>query len=802
MKKTKLYVLEADGQIKIGNDLVELGFDPERKGALVSIVDKQSGYQFIIRDGAAPKTLFRLAVRRQADRELAWIEGTNAQTFRWSKKEQSASVTLAMEAEGFDAKPMRVRIHVTLDAGSALSTWRMAVEGLAPDVAVYQLVCPVVSGVLKVGGGVPGEAIAVPRQSEGYVFRNPFPVVDNLPLKAGEGPELPAIGMGALGGIYPGAWPIQLLLYYNDTAGLYLACHDSGQNVKGFDVGPQGNWGMYPVMSISHYPGEAMGADIKVEYETVVGVFHGEWWEGADIYKNWARKQWWCAKKLVERDIAPWLRKGVAIFQMQNYDAPVLRLTHPLDDIAELVNRLSHETGVPFLGLVFNYEKGGAWTGPKGLFPPREGEAAFRQAMEKLRAAGNHGFVYIPGGQWYIAISSYSPPFNSWPEFEKEGRRAAVVNAKGEVNINRWYAGWEGARICPRTEFAEKMTTDMLLGCVERKCPVIQIDNFPCGAPDACYDPTHGHPIGYGAWWSEDWNRILKNVRERARAMDPNVAITTEGISENFIPYLDLFDQRAGNMEYFGHYYPGDPMGGETIPIFNYVYGGYIGAYCAAYPECSRPEVLYWARCFGKSLAQGVVPTGGWYLSDTQGLNPVTTAFFRKVARAAAQECWKYIMFGEMLKPPKITVPKIDFAYVRMLDLTGFGGTVLKKSHEKRHVVKDYVVQHGSFRAPDGTVGHIFVNVSQDVREFDVALPSYDGMAKPCNIDSVRDGQRSMLRRAVKLPVTEHIRMEPLSVLVLEVGAKGRKRRQTPDDGRQITAYEANDQHPTETCPP
>ncbi|MBU0714344.1 MAG: hypothetical protein KJ964_03175 [Verrucomicrobia bacterium] len=766
MKLKNLYVKESNGQVKIGNELVELGFDPDRKGALVSIVDKASGYQFV-RDGEAPKTLFRLAVRRQADRELDWLEGTQAQTFRWTKKEHGSSITLAMDVTGFDSKPILVRIQVTLKAGSALSTWHMAVEGLAPDAAVYQLVCPVVSGVLKVGDGVPGEAIAAPRQSEGYVFHDPYPVVDNLPLKSGEGPESPQVGMGALGGTYPGGWPMQFVLYYNDVAGLYLACHDEKQNVKSFNVGPLGDWGMYPVMSIAHCSSEMMGMGVEFGYETVLGVFHGEWWEGADIYKSWARKQWWCEKKLWEKDIAPWLRKGVAVFQMQNYDIPVLRLTHPLDEIADRVNQLSREIGVPLLGLVFNFEGGGGWTGPKGFFPPREGEEAFRRAMEKMRAAGNYGFVYMPGGTWYIAISSYSPPFNSWPEFEKEGRPAAVVGANGKVNIGSMgFAGWEYARICPRTKFAEEMTASLLLGSIERRCPVVQIDNFPCGCAVACHAPAHGHPLGYGSWLSEDWNRILKNVRERARALDADSAITTEGISENFIPYLDLFDQRAGNMEYFGHYEANDPMGGELIPIFSYVYGGYIGAYCAAFPECSRTEVLYWARCFGKSLVQGVVPTGGWYLPDTKELNPVTTAFWKKVARAAAQECWKYIMFGEMLKPPKIDVPKIDFSYVRCLDLVGL---VNERHPERRHVVRDYAVQHGSFRSLDGTVGHIFVNISQDVREFDAALPSYDGMAKTCAIDAVRDGQRSTLQRAVKLPVTEHIRMEPLSVLMLEV---------------------------------
>ena len=62
--------------------------------------------------------------------------------------------------------------------------------------------------------------------------------------------------MGEIEGKYPGQIPVQLMLYYNDRAGLYLAAHDSKQNVKTFDVGPMADWGQFPVLSISHFPSE------------------------------------------------------------------------------------------------------------------------------------------------------------------------------------------------------------------------------------------------------------------------------------------------------------------------------------------------------------------------------------------------------------------------------------------------------------------------------------------------------------------------------------------------------------------
>ena len=99
------YVAEEGGLVKIGNERIELGFDADRQGALVSLVDRESGYQFI-RDEEAPKALFRLAVRRP-DRELEWIEGGDAEQLRWTQEESEGAVTLCLRAAQFGSRPPR-----------------------------------------------------------------------------------------------------------------------------------------------------------------------------------------------------------------------------------------------------------------------------------------------------------------------------------------------------------------------------------------------------------------------------------------------------------------------------------------------------------------------------------------------------------------------------------------------------------------------------------------------------------------------------------------------------------------------
>ena len=763
---TVSFIEESTDCIRLGNDRLELGFCRESFGALASIFDKQTGTQ-LLRDGDARKLLWRLALRRREDNEIEWIESSEAGEFRWSQEEEDDAVTVSLISSGFDRAELEVTVRVTVRSDSPLSVWRMEVTGLDESVALYQLTCPIISGLVKMGDPAPGEALAVPIQGEGYLFTNPFPVRDGLPLCSGPGPEAADVGVGRVGGRYPGAIPMQICAFYNNAAGLYFAAHDSGQNVKELQMGPFAEWGQIPVLSMSHFPGEMPGEDRAISYDTIVGVFHGDWHDAADIYKSWATKQWWCEKKLWDRDIAEWIRKGIGgVFQMSNYHIPKLDLNHAVEQIAGVVNELSDEAGVPLVGLLFNWEGGGAWTGPKGFFPPREGREKFMQAMARLREAGNHGFVYITGGCWYLKIN-YDPPFDSWSRFEEEGRPHAIKQLDGDIPVGRWYPGWESTRLCPSSDYARELTTSIVLECLDLGCTVVQIDNFPCGAAETCYDASHGHVPGFGPWWSEAWSDTLAHTRKQAKAKSPDTVIATEGISENFIPWLDLYDHRAGNMEYFGHYGRGRPMGGETIPLFNYVYNEYIGSYCAAYPECNRPEVLYWTRCLGKALAQGVIPTGGRYFPEPADHNPTTIGFYKKVVRATANECWPYLMFGEMLRPPEIEVPTITAQYCKFL----YSDDPMdhRMDPKQRHEVQDRSVQHAVFRGRDGAIGYIFANISEDSVSFEVVLSAYGMDAERFDIVRHTDGEKEGWHKGIGLPRHVSIEMAPLSVMVVEV---------------------------------
>lgn len=399
---------------------------------------------------------------------------------------------------------------------------------------------------------------------------------------------------------------------------------------------------------------------------------------------------------------------------MSNYHIPKISLNHSLDSIAETVNKISRSAGVSLIALIFNWEHDGAWTGPTGLFPPREGKQNFISAMKSLRKNGNYGFVYVPGGCWYLKLP-YCPKFDSWKKFNAIARKWAIKDVNGNIPVGMWYKGWETTRLCPSTVFLKKLTSEIVEKCLRLGCSIVQIDNFPCSGSEACYDKKHKHPPGYGSWWSKRWCEILEYVRENAKKQNMEFALTTEGISECFIPYIDMFDERSGNMEYFGHFYPGLPWGARTIPMFSYVYGQYITAYCAAYPECNRPETIYWTRCIGKSLCHKVIPTTGKYFPKPDEINPEIIKFYEKIARIT-KKFWNYIVFGRLIRPPDIDAPQIIAEYGKMILTERFH---FLESRKKRKV-RDYVIQHSAFESEDGSIAYFFINISKKRLKFRV----------------------------------------------------------------------------------
>ena len=65
----------------------------------------------------------------------------------------------------------------------------------------------------------------------------------------------------------------------------------------------------------------------------------------------------------------------------------------------------------------------------------------------------------------------------------------------------------------------------------------IYIDQIAAAAPEPCWNPDHGHPVGGGDFWYDGYRRLIGKIR--AEHLLPGRILTSE---ENSECYIDLFD--------------------------------------------------------------------------------------------------------------------------------------------------------------------------------------------------------------------------------------------------------------------
>jgi hypothetical protein len=148
------------------------------------------------------------------------------------------------------------------------------------------------------------------------------------------------------------------MAYYNDLGGLYLACDDNAGLPKFIDPLLESDG---VTMGLGHFPGTRGPGEYKLPYNVVLGTFHGDWYAAAEIYRDWASKQSFCATKLRDRkDIPQWITDSPIgiMFPMRgqaDWDPPatpafhvaVARATHNpiLESVITSFNALMSKTG-------------------------------------------------------------------------------------------------------------------------------------------------------------------------------------------------------------------------------------------------------------------------------------------------------------------------------------------------------------------------------------------------------------------------------------------------------------------------
>jgi len=677
--------------VRIANGRLQTGFD-SRDGRLREFVDLKTGHNHV---GNATGALWELECQKASGAET--VSPAQAGAFRCEEVPGThRALRLAWDKFNLaDAPRLCVEVVVHLDTNAPLSQWQLIVGGL--NGRVLTKVCfPRVSDIAQQAD----ERLAVPVWM-GQLTSEPRRIFSG------------ANGTGhRQAWEYPGRLALQCLAFYrNHGPGLYVACDDTAAYRKNFAVFGDGHGALG--CEIVHLPErwDKPTDRFALPYQVVLGAFEGDWVTAAERYRAWATNQVWATESRLRRGAMPaWvLNTGMWVWNRgysTNVLAPALALQAKL--------------GLP-VSVLWHWWHGCSYdTGFPEYLPPREGEEAFTAALAAAHKEDMHALVYMNQRLWGMTTASWT---------NEGAAQSAVKGSDGKVHpeVYNTFTQAPCASMCMGTGFWRNKYANL----AERAVRELGVDGIymdqACTSL-ACYDPTHGHPLGGGTYWMNGFRLLAADIRQRVGSLRSHdlqlpakspsllptqapVALAGEGCGEPWLPHLDLMLSLQVSRERYAA-----PDGWETIPFFHAVYhdcaitfGNYSSLTMPPFDDLwpakfapkeplklldkkfSRQFYLEQARAF----VWGQQPTVANFLPSHLEQRPEETDYAMRLAKVRSRGT-KYLVYGTFLRPPELSAPEATLDISRLSIYAGQQGGLT--AFQKRCPL----ALAGAWRAPDG----------------------------------------------------------------------------------------------------
>ena len=659
------------------------------------------------------------------------VTSSDAKEVKVERSRSAEGETLTLDFQEIGQLPLDARVTVRCPARETLTYWTLTLNNRTS----WWI------------GHIQFPVIEVPFDNS--VNQNSSHILWSFADGALAGPVEPTMSIGAWGGKevdspeiwrynnYPGEWTTtQLMAYYNDAGGLYVACDDPKGLPKFIDPLLERDG---VTMGLGHYPGTRGPGETKLPYNVVLGTFRGDWYAAADIYRDWASQQLFCSRKIKERaDIPQWLEEapvGIA-FPMRgqgDWDPPAAVNPEytPLTNALPYLDRLASALKSPLMPIVFNWEHSGPWVQPDA-YPPVGGKAAFREFMVKAKANGWHPVLYGDGLCW--VTSQKNTGYDGMAYFRaQDGESAAARKWDGSLLQDTW--AWRKNYVaCVGTEKGRQMVLDMTRRMAEMGPDVVQqFDQGP--GPRACYATNHGHPPVPGPWMTEAFDSLIKADEDAARSANPHMAMSCEGAPpETYLQNFQIWDGRV-----------------SMCPLYSFLYHEYANGHQGFYTHRTSDEAL--RASVARALVTGYIVNFtlrdrgqieyDWDQTWTRAI-PDQAAILdwaRRTNHFRAGVARDYLIYGRMLRPWK----------VHAVDQRDFGGG------------KEPTVHSATWQAPDGRVGVVLANYADVPETPQVEL---EGSGSK-HLTLYTGDQKKELE--MECPTVLDVPMEPRSVCLIEV---------------------------------
>jgi hypothetical protein len=636
------------------------------------------------------------------------------------------------------------RVTLRLPRGDRLSYWSLSLDQRTPMI-ITDVQFPFVVVPYRYEDGGPTSLLVPTNTGELYRWPRPEQLLPDYP-DTWQFTEERAKFVH-----YPGTTFAQFLAYYDERQGVYLACHDVGGRVK--IIKPVHRRGGIR-LGIAHVVGWDEPSRHDLGYEVALGVFTGDWYDAADMYRRWYEREAEQGQPLSERrDVPPWLLDSPlhTVLRIQGELDAGPAEPHPefvpYENALPLLDRLSEKVDAPLTPIIMSWERHGPWVYPD-CFPVVGGDDALRSFTAAARSRGWHVGTYCNGMRWVIG--------HKWTGYEG---RDYYENQRGEDTVCRlpdgtpwrevWDRDWRPSYMCctaaPRTQ---DIAAEYVRRLLDLGLDWVQFLDQNCGAASfPCYGEGHGHPSAPGHWMTPALAQLLARLEGLAGAADREIVFSVENApNDHFRHRFQICDIRPD-------------LEGRSVPLFQYLFHEHIltqGAFALA----PNP---YWMRLktahsfvLGDVMTAIVGPGGRlmnwagrpWASWDTPaGDQEAILTLLRRAIGMRRGSGRDFLVFGRLLRP----YPVHDIEHLSW--------------STERGLTTMPAVMHACWKAPDGRTAIALANWTKEEQVVRLGVSS-EGLSPR------RYHLRGDAARTVELDgtATPPLVLPPLGVALVECG--------------------------------
>ena len=363
----------------------------------------------------------------------------------------------------------------------------------------------------------------------------------------------------------PGSCCAPFAAAWNDASGLYFGIEDAKGYPKTFGFGRTEDGITFSQSELAWAAGSYAQDYWIVMRRVKRGADPLRWYDFADIYREWDRKQSWSATPFsARRDIPAWMKEAPAFtrFSRQWLERP--------EAIRKFVDWWRAEMGDrPVVAALWGWEKLGTWWGPD-YFPCHPSDEVFTDMMKELRGRGFHPFAWPSGYNWSKVIGDRGDGTYEW-----DGRERFIKPAEGHLVVTEdglpfhlsafWLRNGALTTLCGGDPWTHDWWNGITKELARRGCDAVQVDQVVGGKVRTCWSDRHGHPVGNGLWMWQAFRRQLEEMRDALKSVEPDGLV---GVEEPNMMYNDL----VGIQDYRDL----ESWADEFASVYSYLYHGYV----------------------------------------------------------------------------------------------------------------------------------------------------------------------------------------------------------------------------------